>query len=87
MLVALTSSTPVNTEARCSGASWSGTVPGLSREVSTMKVKQNQSQAAMIRALLAKKVPVEKIVERVKKACGGEPTVGYVNWIAKRAKA
>jgi hypothetical protein len=29
-----------------------------------MKAKQNQSQAAMIRSLLAKKVPVEKIVAR-----------------------
>lgn len=52
-----------------------------------MKAKQNRSQAAMIRALLVKKVPVEKIVERVKKACGGEPTVGYVNFIAKKVKA
>lgn len=51
-----------------------------------MKAKQNQSQAAMIRSLLAKKVPAEKIVERVKKACGGEPT-GYLNWIAKRMNA
>ncbi len=49
-----------------------------------MKAKQNRSQAAMIRSLLAKKVPVENIVERVKKACGGEPTVGYVNWIAAK---
>ena len=52
-----------------------------------MKAKQNQSQATMIRALLAKKVPVEKIVERVRKVCGGEPTVGYVNFIAKQVKA
>lgn len=50
-----------------------------------MKSKQSQSQAAMIRSLLAKKVSAEKIVERVKKACGGEPTVGYVNWLAKKA--
>ena len=49
-----------------------------------MKAKQNRSQAAMIRSLLAKKVPVENNVERVKKACGGEPTVGYVNWIAAK---
>lgn len=48
---------------------------------------QKVSQAALIRSLLAKKVPVEKIVQRVKKVCGGEPTVGYVNWLAKRAKA
>lgn len=53
-----------------------------------MKAKNpNRSQAAMIRALLAKKVPAEKIVERVKKACGGNPTVGYVNWLAAKAKA
>lgn len=52
-----------------------------------MKAKQNKSQAAMIRSLLAKKVSAEKIVERVKNTCGGEPTVGYVNWLAKKAVA
>lgn len=52
-----------------------------------MKAKSKKSQAAMIRSLLAKKVPVEKIVERVKKACGGEPTAGYVNFIAKKMKS
>jgi hypothetical protein len=49
-----------------------------------MKAK-SKNQAAMIRALLAKKVPAERIVERVRKACGGRPTVGYVNAIAKAA--
>lgn len=43
------------------------------------------AQAALVRELLSKKVPVEKIVERVKKACGGKPTAGYVNWIASKA--
>lgn len=52
-----------------------------------MKSKRNMSQAAMIRSLLAKKVSAERIVERVRKACGGEPTVGYVNWLAKRVKS
>lgn len=47
-----------------------------------MKTK-SKHQAAMIRELLAKKVPAEQIVERVRKACGGKPTVGYVNVIAK----
>jgi hypothetical protein len=62
-------------------------VPGLSSEVSTMKAKQKPAQAALVRQLLSKKVPVEKIVERVQKACGGKPTVGYVNWIARKVKA
>lgn len=43
---------------------------------------KSKSQAAMIRSLLSKKVSAEKIVERVRKAIGGNPTVGYVNWIA-----
>lgn len=43
---------------------------------------KSKSQAAMIRSLLAKKVSAEKIVDRVRKATGGNPTVGYVNWIA-----
>lgn len=45
------------------------------------QVKTSKSQAAMIRALLAKKVSADKIVERVKNSLGGKPTVGYVNWI------
>jgi hypothetical protein len=44
------------------------------------------AQAALIRELAAKKVPTEKIVERVKKACGGKPTPGYVRWLLKKAK-
>lgn len=51
-----------------------------------MKAAKKPAQAAMIRSLLAKKMSAEKIVERVKAACGGEPTVGYVNWLAKKAK-
>jgi hypothetical protein len=43
-----------------------------------MKTKR-KNQAAMIRQLLAKKVSAQKIVERVQRACGGKPTVGYVN--------
>lgn len=43
-----------------------GKVAGLSPEVSATKMKQNQSQAAMIRSLLPKQAPVKKIVERVK---------------------
>lgn len=45
-----------------------------------------KSQAALIRELLAKKLPPEKVVAQVKKRCGGSPTVGYVNWIAGREK-
>lgn len=45
--------------------------------------KATKSQAALIRQLLAKKVPAEQIVKRVKKTVGGKPTVGYVNWIAQ----
>jgi hypothetical protein len=43
------------------------------------------AQATLIRELAAKKVPTEKIVERVKKACGGKPTAGYVRWPLKVA--
>lgn len=48
-----------------------------------MKTK-SKSQAAMIRSLLARKVSAAKIVERVRKELGGNPTVGYVNWIAAK---
>lgn len=48
---------------------------------------QKMSQAALIRSLLAKKVPVDRIVERVRKQCGGKPTPGYVNWLAGRKSA
>jgi hypothetical protein len=56
-------------------------------KVSPAKKGQKPAQAALVRQLLSKKVPVEKIVERVQKACGGKPTVGYVNWIARKVKA
>jgi hypothetical protein len=53
-----------------------------------MKAKNpNQSQAAMICALLAKRMAPEKIVQRVKKSLGGNPTVGYVNWLSRPAKS
>jgi DNA-binding NarL/FixJ family response regulator len=55
-------------------------VPATTKEMK-MSTK-SKSQAAMIRSLLSKKVSAEKIVERVRKAIGGNPTVGYVNWIA-----
>lgn len=42
------------------------------------------AQAALVRELLGKKVSVEKIVERVKKACGGKSTASYVRWIGKQ---
>jgi hypothetical protein len=45
------------------------------------------AQAALIRALLAKKLPVEKIVARLKKACGGKPTASYVRWLSKEARS
>jgi hypothetical protein len=53
----------------------------------SMSTKKKPSQAALIRTLLAKKVPVEKIVAQVRKACGGEPTTGYVNWISNRTRS
>lgn len=52
-----------------------------------MRAKRKPSQAALIRTLLAKKVPVVKIVARVKNTCGGTPTTGYVNWLARKVKA
>jgi len=50
-----------------------------------MKAKSKKSQAALIRDLLAKKLPPEQIVARVRKSCGGTPTLGYVNAIAKES--
>lgn len=40
---------------------------------------QNVSQAALVLSLLAEEAPVEKLVQRIRKACGREPTVRYVN--------
>ena len=45
-----------------------------------------QSQAGMIRSLLAKNVSPPSIVKRVVKALGGKPTVAYVNWVAKTSR-
>lgn len=50
-----------------------------------MKAKSKKSQAALIRDLLAKKLPAEDIVSRVRKSCGGKPSVGYVNAVAKES--
>lgn len=53
-----------------------------------MSTKKNKpSQAVLIRTLLAKKVPAERIVAQVRKVCGGTPTTGYVNWISSRTRS
>lgn len=44
------------------------------------------SQASLIRNLLSQKVSAETIVKRVKRRCGGAPTVGYVNAIAAQGR-
>ena len=47
---------------------------------------KTKSQAAMIRFLLSKKVPPEKIVAKVKAAFPKQkPTIGYVNALSKEA--
>jgi len=42
------------------------------------------SQASLIVELLKRKVEPAKIVDQVKAACGGSPTVGYVNWLGRK---
>lgn len=47
---------------------------------------KTKSQAAMIRALLARKCAPEKVLERVRKEFPKQkPTLGYVNAIAKES--
>ena len=47
------------------------------------KAAKPKSQSAMIVDMLKRKVGEDKILDAVKKACGGSPTKGYIRWIAK----
>jgi hypothetical protein len=53
----------------------------------TAKTTNPGTQAAMIRTLLARKCAPNTILEKVRKAFPREkPTMGYINWLAKRPK-
>lgn len=53
----------------------------------TAKTTNPGSQAAMIRALLARKYAPDTILERVKRAFPREkPTMGYINWLSRKSR-
>jgi hypothetical protein len=53
----------------------------------TAKTTNPGSKAGFIRALLARKCAPSTILEKAKRALPRQkPTMGYINWLAKRSK-
>lgn len=42
------------------------------------------SQATLIVDLLTRKVEPAKVLDQVKAACGGKPTIGYIKWLGRK---
>ena len=56
----------------------------LEKKAAEKAKTKKPSQSAMIVDLLKRMVEPAKILEKVKAACGGKPTIGYVNHLGRK---